>query len=166
MAEKETDFSGKEQKVIGGPTGKFLHSLDQKKRLAIPSEWQTSMGRPEFVYVYPDMSRTCLNLIPPYEMEKIRAVLDRKSLFDPEAAAIRAAFGENSQMIKVDSAGRIRINDELLEFAGITGKVTLKGAVRNVEIWASENLPPEPEKKKIDIAAMRAAMAKLQTMAE
>lgn len=160
MAEKPIESAKME--IVGGPVGIFRHTLDPKKRLTIPSECRAAMGNPEYVYVYPHMTLECLNLISPQEMGKLMEKLDRASIFDPEAAAVRSAFGESAQMIKVDTAGRIRINDELMDFAGITGKVTLKGAVRNIEVWASEKLPAES--RKIDVAAAREAMRKLMAM--
>ena len=162
MAENPIDTAKKE--IIGGPVGTFRHSLDPKKRLTIPSECRAAMGEPEYVYVYPHMTKECLNIISPQEMAKLMAKLDEASIFDSEAADIRAAFGESAQMIKIDTAGRIRINDELMEFAGISGKVTLKGAVRNIEVWASAKLPADGAKK-LDIKAAREAMAKIAALA-
>ena len=53
-------------------------------------------------------------------------------------------------------AGRIRIGDDLLAFAGISGEVTLVGAFRKAQIWAGEK---KPKTAKLDIAAYRAALA-------
>ena len=72
---------------------------------------------------------------------------------DPVAASI----WQVAQMLKVDTAGRIRIGDDLLAFAGISGEVTLVGAFRKAQIWAGEK--KKPKTAKLDIAAYRAALA-------
>ena len=164
MAENK-DIESKGRKEAGGIVGTFRHSLDPKKRLTIPSEWRDAMGDPEYVYVFPDMTKDCLNLAPPHEMASLLEKMKSDSLFDADADALREAFGETAQMIRIDSAGRIRINDDLLGFAGVNSAVVLKGAVRNAKIWAAEKLPAAGAGgKRFDVAAARAAMAKFRMM--
>ena len=97
-------------------------------------------------------------------MDKIRQKLDSASILDSEALAIWSDFFDCAQQIVVDSAGRIRINDDLMSFAGITSKVTLRGALRNIELWATEKMPEPTEGKKLNIDAARAAMRKIMAM--
>lgn len=164
MAENTTDSAGKTKIATGGPTGKFYHGLDQKKRLTIPSEWRRAWGDPECVYVYTDLTRECLIMVPPAEMDKLRQKLDAASILDSEALAIASDFFECTQQIVIDSAGRIRINDDLMALVGIKTKVTLRGALRNVEIWATDKLPEPADGKKLNIAAAREAMRKIMAM--
>jgi len=164
MAENIIDSAGKPKIATGGPTGRFYHALDQKKRLTIPSEWRKAWGEPESVYVFTDLTRECLIMVPPAEMDKLRQKLDAASILDSSALAIWSDFFDCAQQIVIDSAGRIRINDDLMSFAGITSKVTLRGALRNAEIWATEKMPEPEEGKKLNIAAAREAMRKIMAM--
>jgi len=164
MSQNSTDSTGKVKIATGGPTGRVYHALDQKKRLTIPSEWRKAWGEPEFVYVYTDYTRECLIMVPPAEMDKLRQKLDSESILNSEALAIWSDFFDCAQQIVIDTAGRIRINDELMEFAGITTKVTMRGALRNVEIWSSEKMPAPTEGKKLNIVAAREAMRKIMAM--
>ena len=63
-------------------------------------------------------------------------------------------------MLKIDSAGRIRINDDLLAFAGIKSKrgedVTLIGAFNKGHIWSGRK---RPKGAKLNVAAFREALA-------
>ncbi len=147
--------------AIGAIVGTFHHALDGKKRLTIPSEWRDAMGRPEYVYVLPDMKDSCLTLMPPHEMDEILDELKKASPFDAEADELRTAIGQCAQMVRVDSAWRIRINDDMLEFADIHERIALKGSVLSAKVWAEEKVKPSPNQKRTDIAAARAAMAKL-----
>ena len=60
--------------------GRNDHALDPKKRLTIPSEWRAVMGNPDYVYVMPDRTEKCLNLVPKTEMEMRLQKLREKAL--------------------------------------------------------------------------------------
>lgn len=141
--------------IIGGFVDTFYHSLDDKRRLTLPREWRDAMGNPQYVYVVPDATRDCLNLVSPEQMKSVLDGLRGGDVLDTDPAA--AALAQCAQMLRVDSAGRIRIGDHLLGFAGITGRVTLVGAFRKAEIWAGERKPEVPMMDKI--TAYRAAVA-------
>ena len=148
--------------MVGGLVDTFYHTLDPKKRLTIPSEWRDAMGMEvgekdahEYVYVFPNESEDCLDLVPVREMQNLLADLSRTDILENDPIA--TALAQSAQMLKVDSAGRIRIGDDLLSFAGIRGDVTLIGAYRKAQIWAGEKTP---KTKKLDVAAFRAALAR------
>jgi len=159
----------KERRVmVGGLVDTFHHTLDPKKRLTIPSEWRDAMGMDvgdkdarEYVYVFPNESEDCLDLVPVREMQKILDDLSRTDILENDPVA--TALAQSAQMLKVDSAGRIRIGDDLLSFAGIRGDVTLIGAYRKAQIWAGEK---KPKTKKLDVAAFRAALARRKEAAK
>ena len=161
MAENTTNSAEKMKIATGGPTGRVYHALDEKKRLSIPSEWRKAWGEPESVYVYIDLTRDCLIMVPPAEMDKLRQKLDSESILDSSALSVWSDFFDCAQQIVIDKAGRVRINDELLGFAGIVGKVTLRGALRHIEVWSTEKMPEPGADKKLDVAAARAAMLKI-----
>ena len=152
----------KDRKVmVGGLVDTFHHTLDPKKRLTIPSEWRDAMGMElgdkdarEYVYVFPNATEDCIDLVPVREMQKILDDLSRNDILENDPIA--TALAQSAQMLKVDSAGRIRIGDDLLKFAGIKGDVTLIGAYRKAQIWAGEK---KPKARKLDVAAFRAALA-------
>ncbi len=120
--------------------GRYEYALDPKKRFTIPSPWRKVLGDPEYVFVMPDSSRRCLNILPQPEMEARLEKLREKSLFDPKLAAALQTIGANSEQLPVDVQGRIRIGDRLRRFAGLEGKVAMVGAVRKIEIWNPEEL--------------------------
>ena len=164
MARNQIESAEKVKIATGGPTGRCYHALDDKYRLTIPSGWRKAWGDPEFVYVYTDLTRDCLIMVPPAAMDKLRAKLDSESILNSEALAVWSDFFDCTQQIVLDTAGRIRINNELMSFAGIKGKVAMRGSLRNVEIWAAEKMPEQPEGQKLNVAAARAAMLKIMAM--
>ena len=62
-------------------------------------------------------------------------------------------------MLKVDAAGRIRICDELLAYAGVTGTIAMVGGMRKAKLWAAEN-KPSAGTGKLDLTAFRAVAEK------
>ncbi len=141
---------------MGFLIGRHTHSLDPKKRVTIPSEWREMLGNPKYVFVLPDQKQRCLNIIPQEEMEARLQSLRQQALFDPRLTVALRTIGANSEQLPLDVAGRIRISDRLLKFAGLTSSIAMVGAVRKIELWAPEALPPEDE---IDQNALADAMA-------
>ena len=144
MSKEGTQSVAESTRVAGsGFVGRYDHNLDPKKRFTIPREWRAMMGDPELVYVMADPTERCVNIIPAIEMESRLAKLREKALFDPALNQVLQTIGSNSEMPPVDGQGRIRISDKLLQFANLTTTVAMVGAVRKIELWRPEALPPE-----------------------
>ena len=130
---------------MGFLLGRYEHALDPKKRCTIPAGWRQILGNPQYVFVMPDKARKCLTIIPQEEMEARLAKLREKALFDPALSRALHIIGANSEQLALDVQGRIRISDKLLQFANLTTTVAMVGAVRMIELWSPEALPPEGE---------------------
>jgi len=116
-------------------TGEFVHSLDPKKRLTIPSEWREMVGPPHKFYVLPSIeSRSVALYRVPDFMRKINRLREH-SIADPKARQMARILGSRSAVLGWDAAGRIRIKDELLAEAGLEHKVALVGALDRIELW-------------------------------
>ena len=139
----------------GALVGRFDHALDPKKRFTIPSEWRSLMGNPSFVYVMPDPSERCLDLVPVAEMESRLEKMREKALFDPGANRALQTIGAVSELPQLDVQGRIRISDKLLQFANLTTTVAMLGSVRMIKLWDPEALAPA---EKVDQKALAAAL--------
>ena len=136
--------------------GRFDHAFDSKKRFTIPSEWRSLMGNPEYVYVMPDPTERCLDLVPMAEMESRLEKLREKALFDPVANRALQTIGSISELPSLDIQGRIRISDKLLQFANLTTTVAMLGSVRMVKLWDPAALAPA---ETVDQQALANALA-------
>ena len=139
--------------------GRNDHALDPKKRLTIPSEWRAVMGNPDYVYVMPDRTEKCLNLVPKTEMEMRLQKLREKALFDPALNRQLQVLGAASEQLVLDVQGRIRICDKLLQFANLTTTVAMVGSVRMIKLWNPAALPAEGE---FDLEAYNKALDALE----
>lgn len=118
--------------------GNFVHNLDPKRRLTIPSEWRETVGASGTLYALPGVDERYLTLFPAREMVQRLQRLRNLSIADAQARQFARVLGSQSQLAPWDSAGRIRIKDELLEFAGLTDQVVLVGAIEKFELWNPE----------------------------
>ena len=139
----------------GALVGRFDHALDPKKRFTIPSEWRALMGNPSYVYVMPDPSEPCLDLVPVAEMESRLEKMREKALFDPSANRAHQTLGSVSELPSLDVQGRIRISDKLLQFANLTTTVAMLGSVRMIKLWNPKAVAPA---EKVDQRALASAL--------
>ena len=143
--EGKQSVAGTTEAGTGFLIGRYDHALDPKKRFTIPKEWRAVMGNPAYVFVMPDRKERCLTIIPQAEMEARLEVLRKKALFDPTLSRALHTIGANSEQLALDVQGRIRVSDKLLQFANLKTTVAMVGAVRKIELWAPEALPPDNE---------------------
>jgi len=126
--------------TLGAFVSSYLHALDPKKRLTIPSEWREQVGRPPSLYVLPGLNDDkCLYVFPAREisqrLEKFRTI----GIGDKKARAFTRIFASKSDLIpEWDIQGRIRIKDELLAYAKLADQVQMVGALDHFELWNPE----------------------------
>jgi MraZ protein len=119
----------------GGFADTYTHSLDSKRRLTIPAEWRAQVGTPQRLFVMPDFSERCLRVFPGSEMVRVVERLETLSRSDPVLRRHLRELGRQSQLLEWDTQGRIRIKDELLNFAGLKDQVQMVGSIDSFELW-------------------------------
>jgi MraZ protein len=135
-------------------TSTYIHSLDAKRRLAIPAQWRARLDPTVHgarIMVSPGSGgRLCLWTEKEFELQ---AEPFRSGLVNDAAAARRATIlFSNSDALEVDTAGRIRIPDRLLDLFKLEDKVVLLGVGNHIElVSASQYQEPTLE----DITGMR-----------
>ncbi len=121
----------------GAFVGSHTHSLDGKKRLTIPAEWREATGGMP-VFVLKGVDQPCLYVFTARDMkarlDKIRSI----SVANAKAQQFIRSIFSCADRLEIDSAGRIRVSDRLLEYAGITGQVELVGVGGRFELWSPE----------------------------
>ncbi len=127
-------------------TGQHEHTIDAKKRLAIPAEIR-AQWRPEedgiAWFAVPWVTSSGLGVIRLYTERDFHARAVERELTltpDEDEAELQATLFGLAARIPPDSAGRVRIPDEMLEIVGMPSEVVLVGAgdrleVRDREAW-------------------------------
>ncbi len=132
------------EQVDGGLEGgafvnQYVHTLDPKRRLTIPSDWREMVGQPARLYVLPGVRDRCLAVLPAREMmRRLNESRSRLQLSDQKARQFNRVLASRADLVAWDSAGRIRIKDTLLTHARIGSQVVLAGAFEGFELWNPE----------------------------
>jgi MraZ protein len=125
--------------------GQFDHSLDTKRRLAIPAEIRDSIPTEEHgaQWVALPGSNGHLWLWPSKLFESVVRATPREFLRDQRTVNLDTQVMSKAAKIELDSAGRVRIPDRLLESYGLKDKVTVLGVFDHLEVVDSEQWKQE-----------------------
>jgi MraZ protein len=116
--------------------GEYTHTLDDKGRLTIPSEWRYGHAENDTFLAVPVSGY--IAVLPPAEVEKIRGQIATMKLKDAAAQASAAKFFSETQAFSFDKAGRVIISADLLDRAGIKrgGEAVLVGSLVKFSIYS------------------------------
>ena len=117
---------------------RFTHALDPKRRITIPSDWRMQVMPETSFYILPDVQSKCLVVFPVKEMERRMEKLRNHAMADQRARQFARVLAAQSDLVQWDSQGRIRIKDELLDFADLKDVVELVSAFDRFELWSPE----------------------------
>jgi len=117
-------------------TSQYEHSIDAKHRLAIPSDirnrWRVeSEGTAWFAVPWPG---GLIRLYPERAFEARASSGELTLTPDEDEAELQATLFGLSARIEMDSAGRIRLPEEMLTLVGLGSEVVLVGAGDRLEI--------------------------------
>ena len=128
--------------------GEYLHTLDGKKRISLPSKFRREVGRQVVITRGLD---TCLFMFSKKAWEKIAEKVSNLPVGQADTRGMSRFLLAGAVETDVDSAGRILIPDFLKEFAGLKSRVILAGISDRVEIWNEKTW--EEDKRRIEKGA-------------
>ena len=112
--------------------GEYTHTLDDKKRISLPSKFRKEIGKTLVVTRGLD---NCLFMYPLAEWKKIAERLAELGMSQSDRRGLNRFMLSGATEISVDSIGRILIPEYLKKFAGISSKVVFAGVHNRIEIW-------------------------------
>jgi len=112
--------------------GEYSHSIDQKKRLAIPAKFRRDLGKQAVVTRGLD---GCLWLYPMREWEVLADKLGKLPIGQAQARGFARAMLAGAADVSLDRLGRILIPDHLKQFAALQKNVIVTGLYNRIEIW-------------------------------
>ncbi|MDZ4816909.1 MAG: hypothetical protein SGI71_11660 [Verrucomicrobiota bacterium] len=97
----------------------FFHTVDDKRRLTIPSEWRVENE----LYALAHPSDECVVVFPKETFDTFIKNLEESVAFSQEEKQKRIAWlCSNTSLVEIDKAGRIILQATQMEKAGITIK--------------------------------------------
>src|SRR3954468_11300773 len=116
-------------------TGLFRHTLDDKGRLTIPSDWRTAHASDDTFLATPHPDGY-VAVLPPLEVEKLREKISAMKMSDAAAQTFTARFFSQTQSFSFDKSGRAGLSAELLKHAGIEKDAVLVGSLTKFNIYS------------------------------
>jgi MraZ protein len=116
---------------------RFLHGVDEKRRVQIPAKWRPDKSGTELTLVlWPQhQAGICLRVLPPSQMAKMKADIDSLPNDNPKKGVLKRFLGSESVQAPLDKAGRICLPEEMARAAGIKDEAVLVGLLDRFEIW-------------------------------
>ena len=115
--------------------GEYQHTLDPKKRLAIPSKLRKELG--EHAVLTRGLNN-CLSLYPMHEWLKFTAKLSELPVGQGDPRSFSRIMFASAIEVEFDQLGRILIPEYLKTHAGLKQKTVITGVSNRLEIWDEE----------------------------
>jgi MraZ protein len=131
--------------------GSFRHSVDEKRRLAIPAKWRAAAKGSQEFYVLP-VPNHHLFVLSEAAMDKMIEKADDISIGEYERRNVLRLIAGGAHGTPCDSQGRIMLTEELMRHAGIEGDAVLVGVLRGFEIWSPGRLAEVNENSAVNYA--------------
>lgn len=112
--------------------GEYIHKLDSKNRIMMPSDFRENLEGDFYLTKGPEKS---LVVYTEEEFQKRSAALDQLVYENKKNRAIKRLFFSSTVKVNLDKQGRILINKSLKDYAGITDEAILIGNNTTIEIW-------------------------------
>ena len=112
--------------------GEYLHTLDNKKRLSLPSKFRKEVGKKVVITRGLD---ACLFMFPEKEWVKIAEKLANLPIGQADTRGMSRFLLAGAVESEVDAAGRVLVPDFLKDFADLRSRVVLAGVSDRIEIW-------------------------------
>jgi len=119
--------------------GESKHTLDAKRRIAVPRRFQSELGRgvdDERAAIVTRGFEGCLFLFSEDGFEQVLQRLKTRAFGGPEERKMQRLFFANTHRCPLDKAGRLLLPEKLCEVAQLEREIVLVGVAERAEIWS------------------------------
>jgi len=113
-------------------TGEYTHSVDNKRRVSVPSAFRE--GLDDQVVLTRGLDN-CIFMFPLDQWEQIAEKLSQLSFGDADSRGLNRFLLSGAREVSVDTAGRILVPEFLAEFADLDEEVVFAGVNTRIELW-------------------------------
>ncbi len=112
--------------------GEYLHTIDSKNRISVPSRFRKELGR---VVVVTRGLDNCLYMYARKAWEKEASTYAAEVNGNAARRGLARLFLAGSSEVEIDKSGRVLIPEHLKSFASISENAVIAGVADRVEIW-------------------------------
>ncbi|MBI1867030.1 MAG: division/cell wall cluster transcriptional repressor MraZ [Methylocystis sp.] len=135
----------------------FTNRLDAKGRVSIPAPFRAVLAQDGFegLYVHPALEAPALDCGGHALLREIDGLLEHFSPYSPERDMFSTALLGTSEILKVDSEGRVSLTETIKTYACIASDVTFVGQGHKFRIWEPERFRAHLEEARNQVRDMR-----------
>ncbi len=138
--------------------GEYKHTIDNKKRLAIPAKLRKEISRGAVLTRGLD---NCLALYPLAEWGKLAEKLSKLPTGQVEARGLARVILSGASTVEIDALGRILMPDYLKQYASIEKNVVIAGVFNHLEIWDEAKWEAYKQKTEKEVGDMASKLSEL-----
>ena len=120
--------------------GEYVHTIDEKNRLAIPARFRQDLA--EGLYLTKGVDR-CLYVLTPEGWNRLADRIASLPAMQADARRIQRHFFSGAAPLVPDKLGRILIPQSLRTYANLENEVVIAGVHSRIEIWRRETWDEE-----------------------
>jgi MraZ protein len=128
--------------------GEYSHTIDTKKRLAVPSKFRRELGKKAIITRGLD---SCLVIYPTKEWQVLAKKLGTLPNSQIEARGFARIMLAGAMDVSLDNLGRILIPDYLKKYASLKKNVVVTGLFNRLEIWDERKWQEYKEKTEMAV---------------
>ena len=112
--------------------GEYIHTIDQKRRLAVPAKFRKTLGKKAIIAPGLD---NCLVIYPQEQWQKTAGKLENLPNGQVNARVFTRIMLSGANDVELDTLGRILIPEHLKYYAQLKKNVAILGLSNRIEIW-------------------------------
>jgi MraZ protein len=135
----------------------YILRLDAKGRVSIPAPFRSVLARDGFegLYCYPALDRPALDAGGNALLAEIEVLTTHFPPFSDQRERFAAALYGTSEILKMDSEGRVALTEPLKSHAGIKDAAAFAGLGHKFQIWEPKRFRSELAEAAKQVRALR-----------
>jgi MraZ protein len=118
-------------------SGEFYRTIDTKGRLFIPTKLRDNL-QAGIAIISKSFDRKCLYLFSKESWDDLNTKVSGMPMTNEHTVKFTRWFFSSVNEENIDQQGRVKIQQNLIEFASLKKEVVLIGVSNRAEIWAKE----------------------------
>lgn len=135
----------------------FSRALDAKGRLSLPAPFRAALAKESFegVFVHPALEAPALDCGGSRLLREIEGLLATMPAYSPEREDLSLALLGASEIVKLDSEGRLLLSERRKAAIGLAREAVFVGQGEKFQIWAAEAFAMRLEAARARARALR-----------
>lgn len=118
-----------------GFIGEYQAKMDAKGRFLLPAGFKKQLSEEVDTFVLNRGFEKCLSLYTVEGWEPLFQKLSVLNDFDPKVRQFKRYFLNGATQVQLDTAGRLLIPGNLIQYASLEKEIVLVSAIGKLEIW-------------------------------